>query len=115
MGFCDVLDGECRECFDDDDCGVAEPICDLEDFECVAACETAGDCENDELPMCDNETGRCLECFSNEDCDGEICTDFGLCVECLASDDCPAGEPLCRPDGECVECSGDADCGGGEP
>lgn len=79
--LCNVSDGRCVECLDDDDCDPSE------------LCEDDGECSARPIPCT-----SALQCVGSDD---PICHPMlQVCVECAADSDCPRNE-TCRSDNQC--------------
>jgi hypothetical protein len=83
-------DGVCRECTEAGQCGLGEPVCNANTFEC------------------DN-------CNGPQDCAAypgqNQCAASGACVECISASQCtdPAS-PVCGGNGDCRGCEHDVEC-----
>jgi hypothetical protein len=83
-------DGVCRECTEAGQCGLGEPVCNANTFEC------------------DN-------CNGPQDCAAypgqNQCAASGACVECISASQCtdPAS-PVCSRNGDCRGCEHDVEC-----
>jgi hypothetical protein len=83
-------DGVCRECTEAGQCGLGEPVCNSNTFEC------------------DN-------CNGPQDCAAypgqNQCAASGACVECISASQCtdPAS-PVCGRNGDCRGCEHDVEC-----
>ncbi len=130
------VEGQCEECFVDNDCGVGE-VCNPSTFTCMGCFEDTH-CGGS-TPFCDVVNNVCASCLADSDCSdsnectadqcvngtctfeslnaGDACSagvcdgaeSAPTCIECLGNTHCGGSEPFCVND-ECVACQGDEDC-----
>jgi hypothetical protein len=96
--LCDVPDGRCVECLQDNDCQPGD-LCHPLTLRCMHFCKTSADCVNEKYqPQCD-PFHACVACNDSNDCrqltgHDEVCT-LGSCSECFDDRQCPMERPFC--------------------
>ena len=115
LSVCDVEEGICVVCVQDEQCGANQACV---DHECAFYCREDAACAPDEFCAMDSGTCTDRQCESNMDCmGGFLCQRFG----CVAIDDivCEANERICDGVEAVLQCSPDGtqqdrfDCPGG--
>jgi hypothetical protein len=141
---CNVVTGQCIQCFNDTDCSGATPVCNLATATCIAGCTvdsdcsgatpvcdtgakicvagcvTSADCTTIAEPICDTVNKTCVGCLFNTDCTGvsEVCEPSSkTCVPgCFNNTDCSGATPVCNLGTNlCVACLANSDCSGATP
>lgn len=141
---CNVVTGQCIQCFNDTDCSGATPVCNLATATCIAGCTvdsdcsgatpvcdtgakicvagcvTSADCTTLAEPICDTVNKTCVGCLFNTDCTGvsEVCEPSSkTCVPgCFDNTDCSGATPVCNLGTNlCVACLANSDCSGATP
>lgn len=118
---CNVVTGQCIQCFNDTDCSGATPVCNLATATCIAGCTVDSDCSG-ATPVCDTGAKICVAgCVTNANCTTltePICDTVNkTCVGCLFNTDCTGVSEVCEPSSKtCIPgCFNNTDCSGATP